>query len=380
MEEQYIKLEQLDHVLLRPQMYIGSVDPETREMWSVQSRGGKVRFGQKELTFVPGIVKIFDELLVNAIDNKQRDSGMSFLEVAIDGGSHSTPLQLAVYATVFRDRSADNSHSGASPASVLRRFNNGKGIPIEIHRREKLWVPELVFGELLTGSNFDDNLSRLTGGRHGFGAKLTNIFSNAFTVETVDVRRRKWYRQTWKNNMRERVNPIIIDLNDGHLERLAAQGRLHPILDLELHEHLEKEELFITLADGSEWKAGDVVRSTTRLVSIIATGRSRCAAPPQMHPLQEIVPSQDSSVGVVGSQGDWRGRDPVDYTLVTCEPDLSRFEESARGMAKALRGTHELMQRRVYDAAGCLGHHGVDTFLGGKKCVRVLWRTARLAY
>ena len=74
----------------------------------------------------------------------------------------------------------------------LRRFNDGKGIPIEKHRVEGVWVPELVFGQLLTGSNFDDAAARLTGGRHGYGAKLTNIFSTAFTVETVDVRRRKW--------------------------------------------------------------------------------------------------------------------------------------------------------------------------------------------
>ena len=49
-----------------------------------------------------------------------------------------------------------------------------------------MYVPELVMGNLLAGSNFDDSQKRLGGGRHGYGAKLTNIFSTAFTVETAE--------------------------------------------------------------------------------------------------------------------------------------------------------------------------------------------------
>lgn len=61
-------------------------------------------------------------------------------------------------------------------------WNNGTGIPIEIHKNENMYVPELVFGELLTGSNFNDEEKKTTGGRNGFGAKLTNIYSKEFIV------------------------------------------------------------------------------------------------------------------------------------------------------------------------------------------------------
>ena len=56
-------------------------------------------------------------------------------------------------------------------------WNNGKGIPIEIHKEHKCYVPELIFGQLLTSSNYDDDEQKVTGGRNGFGAKLANIFS-----------------------------------------------------------------------------------------------------------------------------------------------------------------------------------------------------------
>jgi DNA topoisomerase II len=80
-------------------------------------------------------------------------------------------------------------------------WNNGKGIPIELHKEENIMIPTLIFGHLLTGSNFDDNIKKVTGGRNGYGAKLCNIFSEKFTVETVNSETKKKFVQTWKNNM-----------------------------------------------------------------------------------------------------------------------------------------------------------------------------------
>ena len=89
------------------------------------------------------------------------------------------------------------------PGLVVSIRNDGKGIPIELHKTEKLYIPELIFGHLLTGSNFNDASTRLTGGSHGFGAKLTNIFSDEFSVETYDAKKGLLYQQTWRNNMSE---------------------------------------------------------------------------------------------------------------------------------------------------------------------------------
>ena len=67
---------------------------------------------------------------------------------------------------------------------MVKIWNNGKGIPVVQHKTEKMFVPTMIFGHLLTSSNYDDTEKKVTGGRNGFGAKLCNIFSNKFVVET----------------------------------------------------------------------------------------------------------------------------------------------------------------------------------------------------
>lgn len=74
-------------------------------------------------------------------------------------------------------------------------YNNGDGIPVEIHKEEGVYVPEMIFGHLLTSSNYNDSEKKTTGGRNGYGAKLTNIFSTEFTIETADGKRQRRYKQ-----------------------------------------------------------------------------------------------------------------------------------------------------------------------------------------
>ena len=69
-----------------------------------------------------------------------------------------------------------------------------------------------MLGHLLTGSNFDDTVERVTGGRHGYGAKLTNIFSTEFAVDTVDTAAGLRYQQHWKNNMKDCSEPVVTKL------------------------------------------------------------------------------------------------------------------------------------------------------------------------
>jgi DNA topoisomerase-2 len=84
-------------------------------------------------------------------------------------------------------------------------YNNGRGIPIAIHETENMYIPQLIFGNLLTSSNYDDDEKKLTGGRNGYGAKLANIYSHEFTVETACKAGKGYeaakYKQTWTKNM-----------------------------------------------------------------------------------------------------------------------------------------------------------------------------------
>lgn len=58
----------------------------------------------REVSFVPGLYKIFDEILVNAADNKQNDTNMSEIRITVD-----------------------------REAGEISVWNNGRGIPVEIH-------------------------------------------------------------------------------------------------------------------------------------------------------------------------------------------------------------------------------------------------------
>lgn len=88
-------------------------------------------------------------------------------------------------------------------------WNNGKGIPVALHKEHNVYVPELIFGHLLTGSNFDDKKKKTTGGRNGYGAKLANIFSTQFVVETADASTKQKYKQVFADNMSVKNAPAI---------------------------------------------------------------------------------------------------------------------------------------------------------------------------
>jgi len=48
--------------------------------------------------------------------------------------------------------------------NTISVWNNGQGIPIAIHAKEKIYIPDLIFGTLLAGANFDDEEKKVVGG------------------------------------------------------------------------------------------------------------------------------------------------------------------------------------------------------------------------
>ena len=181
-------LKHRDHVLLRPDTYVGSTEKSEQDMWVYNADIDKMEY--RQVTYAPALYKIFDEIIVNSADHKQRDGTMKNLKVEI---------------------SKENG--------TISVYNDGNGIPIveseEIDEKtkKKLWVPEMIFGVLLSGSNYNDDEERLGGGRNGYGAKLTNIFSTEFTLETIyvnpDTKEAKEYKQTWTDNMSKKGKPSI---------------------------------------------------------------------------------------------------------------------------------------------------------------------------
>lgn len=179
--KQYIRLSQRDHILLRPDTYIGSVEQVEGSTWVV--REDSLALERRAVLYSRGFLKIFDEILVNAMD--QQFAGA--VEIAVDVDQAS---------------------------GIITVSNDGRGIPVQMHEDYKEWVPTFVFGELLTGSNFDDHAGpRFVGGRNGVGAKATNVFSEWFEVEIVDVLRGRSFKQRWSQNMGSVSEPEVVDVS-----------------------------------------------------------------------------------------------------------------------------------------------------------------------
>jgi DNA topoisomerase-2 len=224
-ESMYSRKSPIEHILLRPSMYIGpterskkpkaySLSKATLDTFRNAAAAGHsptkkqastsslphcpdLRMTQVATETVPALSKVFDEILVNASDNRLRHGSRTKnpttrIDVTIDPGCAT---------------------KGKSRPPFIKVWNNGRGVPIQMHAKEQMYIPQLVFGHLLTGSNFDDTSKRLTGGRHGFGAKLTNIFSHQFQVETTDLKRQLTYKQTWTHNMSQSSDPEITSID-----------------------------------------------------------------------------------------------------------------------------------------------------------------------
>jgi len=178
--KKYQLLDEIEHVLKRPGMYIGSTKPHTGLEWILKDGV----YEKEELTYNPGFLKLFDEIISNSVDEHKRAGKIN---------------QIKIYVK-------DN---------LISVWDNG-GIPVLQHPEHKMWIPELIFSNLRAGSNFNDEEGRTVAGTNGVGASLVNIFSTKFKIETADGKKR--FVQTFTKNMSVRTTAKISSSGQGFTE------------------------------------------------------------------------------------------------------------------------------------------------------------------
>lgn len=181
-EKKYKKLSDIEHVLLRPGMYIGSIKPNEQTGFLFNDQ----QFVYSSYVYNPGFLKLFDEIVSNSVDEHKRNPKLNKIKVTVD-----------------------------VKTGRISVWDNG-GIPVQIHRDYNQYVPELIFSSLKTGSNFDDSEDRVVAGTNGVGSTLTNIFSVEFGVKTCDGK--KNFEQTYTNNMSVATKPKITDRKQSYTE------------------------------------------------------------------------------------------------------------------------------------------------------------------
>ena len=184
-KKKYQKKKPIEHCLLRPDMYVGSTRLRTlNEYVAWKQDGGDYKIVWRSIRSSPAILRIFIEALSNAIDNVERSrktkTPCTKIKVTIDPETGETSI-----------------------------WNDGDVVPVEIHEEEGCYNHTMIFGQLLTGSSYNDEEERMIAGRNGLGIKLCNIFSSSFQVKGYDPSSNKLFTQTWTNNMLTPGKPKI---------------------------------------------------------------------------------------------------------------------------------------------------------------------------
>jgi DNA topoisomerase-2 len=156
-EDKYKKYELREHIYNIPDTYIGSVNVANLELYLFDKDSKKMQ--SKDITYVPGLLKIFDEVIVNAIDHSVR----LILEEAKgkENVKHVKNIKVNIDANT----------------GYISVYNDGNGIDVVIHDTLQVYIPELITGTLLTSTNYNHQEEKIIGGKGGYGLKLTNIFS-----------------------------------------------------------------------------------------------------------------------------------------------------------------------------------------------------------
>ena len=176
------------HILDNPDTYIGSVEKVDSEVWLLNDDNSKII--EKNISYIPGLFKLFDEGIVNC-----RDHVVRMAQAVANGQENSLPVT--------------NIDISIDPDGTITMTNDGNGIDVAEHPEYKIWIPELIFGHLRTSTNYNKDEKKIVGGKNGFGFKLVLIWSTYGSVETVDHIRGLKYRQEFKNNLDEICKPSI---------------------------------------------------------------------------------------------------------------------------------------------------------------------------
>lgn len=191
-EEQYKSLDEIEHIRHRPGMYIGSTVADTKAVHIIDEQTGN--FVYKDIEYTAGMLKLCDEILSNSCDEHIRNKG-EYNKASVKDKKSKRILN-KIDVTITED-------------GLVTVKDNG-GISIKYHNINRCYVPQMLFGELRSGENYDDNEDRKTAGLNGVGSALANILSTRFKVTTCDGLVK--YEQEWVDGMTKVGNPTITQL------------------------------------------------------------------------------------------------------------------------------------------------------------------------
>ena len=186
----YQKKTDKQHILDNPNMYIGSTEKIDSNLWVFNEQTQKMLL--KQIEYIPALYKLFDEVLVNS-----RDHVVRMIQSTAEEKLNVSYIKVNI---------TDVETTGGT----ITLTNDGDGIDIIKHTEYGIYIPELIFANLRTSTNYNKDEKRTVGGVNGIGVKLVFIWSSYAKIETVDHRRKLKYTQEFRDNLNEITPPKIV--------------------------------------------------------------------------------------------------------------------------------------------------------------------------
>jgi len=194
-DKKYQKKTDKEHVLDNPDTYIGSIEQIMSNMYIYDEVNKKIV--EKNINFIPGLYKLFDEAIVNCRDHAIRMEQLIATSQATSQETNEVNYPVTNIAITIADD------------GIITLTNDGNGIDVSIHSEYGVWIPELIFAHMRTSTNYDKTEKKVVGGKNGFGFKLVLIWSSWGKIETVDAKTGQKYVQEFKDNLNIIEKPTI---------------------------------------------------------------------------------------------------------------------------------------------------------------------------
>lgn len=202
---------------------------------------------RRKIKYNPGMLRCVVEIISNAIDNNWRSKEV---------GTPQKFIKIEI-----------NSDPDSEKCGWITITNDGDPIPIEITKYKindfstgtkivkKLYPAEAHFGEMLSGTNFNNDDKSKTSGRNGIGSKATNVFSKKVEIEHSDTNSGKLFKQSFSDNARKRTPPKVTSYS-----KKNNYTKFSFLLDFERFEYSGIDTDFIALIKRHAYEAAMVTQ------------------------------------------------------------------------------------------------------------------------
>src|SRR3954470_4119318 len=166
-----------------------------------------------------------DITVLEGLEAVRRRPGMYIGTTGPDGFHH--------LVTEIFDNSRDEAMGGFAddievallPGNRVRVVDNGRGIPVDIHKHTKVSALETIMTTLHAGGKFGGEGYKVSGGLHGVGASVVNALSEWLAVDVA--RGGELYRQEYDRGVpRGPVSEVGTSTENGTVTTYLADGEI----------------------------------------------------------------------------------------------------------------------------------------------------------